>query len=338
MCPSWQPLRYLSSAHVFARSIAPGLLLSIAIGVVAYVAGLAVPLIGGPVFGIVFGIVATLVRPPATSLAPGIRFASKFVLQASIVLLGTSLDLAQIVRVGAGSLPVMFGTMAICLFGAIAIGRGLGLDASLRSLLGAGTAICGASAIAALSTVIETNEAEVAYAISTIFLYNVAGVLVFPALGHAMHLSAHAFGLWAGTAINDTSSVVAAGYVYGHQAGDDAVVVKLTRATLIVPLVAFYAIRRAKGGVPWRSVVPWFIVWFLAAVVVDTAHVIPTAAHAPLTKLGLFLIVVALSGVGLGTNVGRMRKAGLRPIALGGSLWILVTVSSLAIAKLSGVR
>jgi uncharacterized integral membrane protein (TIGR00698 family) len=318
--------------------VAAGLALTLAVAVVAYALGLRVPLVGGPVIAIVLGIVVALARPPAPRLAPGIRFASKTLLQTAIVLLGTSLDLGHLVRVGAGSLPVMFGTLALCLAAAAYLGRRLELGPSLRALIGVGTAICGASAIAAVASVIETDQSEIAYAISTVFLYNVIAVLTFPPLGHLMHLSAHAFGLWAGTAINDTSSVVAAGYVYSPQAGDDAVVVKLTRATLIVPLVAFYALRRARHGVPWRDVVPWFIIWFVAAVLLDTAGAIPPFAHAPLTAAGLFLIVVALAGVGLGTNLAAMRRAGMRPILFGGILWLLVATSSLGLARLSGVR
>lgn len=315
-----------------------GLALTLALAVVAYALGLRFPLVGGPVIAIVLGILVALVRAPGPRFAPGIRFASRTLLQTAIVLLGTSLDLGHLVRVGAGSLPVMFGTLALCLAAAAYLGRRFELGPSLRALIGVGTAICGASAIAAVASVIETNENEIAYAISTVFLYNVIAVLTFPAIGHALHLSAHAFGLWAGTAINDTSSVVAAGYVYGKDAGDDAVVVKLTRATLIVPLVAFYALRRARHGVPWRSVVPWFIVWFVVAVLLDTAGAIPPFAHGPLTAAGLFLIVVALAGVGLGTNLVKMRSAGFRPIVLGGILWILVAASSLGLARLSGVQ
>jgi uncharacterized integral membrane protein (TIGR00698 family) len=322
-------------AHVI---LAPGLLLTFAIAVIAYGLGLVAPIVGGPVFGIVLGVIVTAVRAPGAAFKPGIRFSSKTLLQTSIVILGTSLDLGQLIRVGAGSLPVLFGTMAICLGAAALLGRWLNLDATMRTLLGVGTAICGASAIAAVSSVIVASEAEIAYSISTVFLYNVAAVLTFPAIGHALHLSSHAFGLFAGTAINDTSSVVAAGYTYGKSAGDDAVVVKLTRATLIVPLVAFFAIRGAKRGVPWKKVIPWFIVWFVVAVAANTAGLIPAILHKPLTLTGLFLIIVALTGVGLGSNIAEMRRAGWRPIALGGALWILVAVSSLLLANASGVR
>jgi uncharacterized integral membrane protein (TIGR00698 family) len=318
----------------------PGLLAALAVALVAIGLGGFVPLVGAPVFAIVLGALAATVRPIPAAWAPGARYAAKTLLQASIVILGTGLDLGKLVHVGAGSLPVMLGTMAVCLVAASVVGRWLGLDRTMHTLLGVGTAICGASAIAAVSTVIVAEDTEIAYAISTVFLYNVIAVVTFPAVGHLLAMTNHAFGLFAGTAINDTSSVVAAGYAYSQAAGNDAVVVKLTRASLIVPLVAYFALRRGPqhGSVPWKSVIPWFIVWFVVAVAIDTLGGIPAALHPALTQLGLWLIVLALAGVGLGTNAARMRAAGMRPIVLGGVLWLLVSGSSLAIAALTGVR
>jgi uncharacterized integral membrane protein (TIGR00698 family) len=214
----------------------------------------------------------------------------------------------------------------------------MGIDRDLRRLLGMGTAICGGSAIAALSSVIDVSEAEVAYAISTVFLFNVAAVLTFPWIGHLMALTQHAFGLWAGTAINDTSSVVAAGFVYGHAAGNEAVIVKLTRTTLIIPIVMFYAgkriwkVSKTGEGVNWRKIVPWFILWFVVAAVLNTAGAIPGALHPAITQAALFLIVVALTGVGLSANAQAIRAAGFRPLLLGFFLWAIIAASSLAIA------
>ncbi len=315
-----------------------GILLCAAIALAAYGLGNLVPIVGGPVFGIVIGALIALLRRPAASLVPGIKFASRTLLQVSIVLLGANLQLAQVVGRGLHSLPLMLGTAVITLGGAYVFGAMLGIDRDLRRLLGVGTTICGGSAIAALSSVIDVSDTEVAYAISTVFLFNIAAVLTFPWIGHLLALSQHAFGLWAGTAINDTSSVVAAGYVYGHAAGNEAVIVKLTRTTLIIPLVLFYAGKRvwaARGGrtvVDWKNIIPWFIVWFLAAAVVNTLGLIPAPAHAPLTQLALFLIVVALTGVGLSVNAAAIRAAGARPLALGFILWALIAMSSLLIA------
>lgn len=321
------------------KAVFPGLLLCSVIAALAYALGHFVPVVGGPVFGIVIGVVVALARKPGALFSPGIKFASKQLLQLSIILLGATLQLGEVVGNGLHSLPVMLGTLVITLTAAHVFGRVLGIDRDLRRLLGVGTTICGGSAIAALSGVIDVSEAGVAYAISTVFLFNVAAVLTFPWIGHLLALSQHAFGLWAGTAINDTSSVVAAGFVFGHAAGSEAVIVKLTRTTLIIPIVLFYAGKRiwtARSSgeqIDWAKIVPWFILWFVLAAVINTAGVIPAAAHPAITEAAIFLIVIALTGVGLSANAAAIRAAGVRPLMLGFILWVLIACSSLAIAR-----
>lgn len=328
----------LTLRRVRVHPLLPGFSLCLGIAIVAYALGRLFPIVGGPVFGIVIGAAVALLRKPGGLLAAGIKFSGKQVLQLSIVLLGFNLQLQEVIGGGLRSLPVMLGTLVIVLGAAYVVGKLLGLDRDLRRLLGVGTAICGGSAIAALSSVIDVAESDVAYAISTVFLFNVAAVLTFPALGHLLALSQQAFGLWAGTAINDTSSVVAAGFVYGHAAGTQAVIVKLTRTTLIIPIVLFYAGKRVwkarSNGerVDLNKIVPWFILWFIGAALLNTVGAVPAALHEAISQSALFLIVVALSGVGLSTNARAIRSAGVRPLLLGFVLWALIAISSLAIA------
>jgi uncharacterized integral membrane protein (TIGR00698 family) len=323
----------------------PGLALTVVIAVVASGLGHLVPLVGGPVFGVVLGAVLAVLLRPGDVLRQGFAFAGKYVLQGAIVLLGTGLSLAQVVRVGGGSLPVMLGTLVVALTGAAVFGRLLGVHRDARTLIGVGTGICGASAIAAVTSVVTMAEVDVAYAIGTIFAFNVVGVLLFPALGHLLGLSQHAFGLWSGTAINDTSSVVAAAYAYGPVAGDYGVVVKLTRSLMIIPItIALSALsaRRAaapggeRGPFPWRRVLPLFMVGFVAASALDTVGVIPGAWHAPLATVGTFLITVALAGIGLSTHLGTLRRLGGRPLLLGAVLWLAVGSTSLLLQAATG--
>lgn len=317
-----------------------GFFLALAVAIVAALLGRVAPIVGAPVFAIVLGAVIATLRTPAPALRPGITFASKQLLQWSIVLLGAHLSLAEIVQGGARSLPVMLGTLVIVLVLAYFVGRALGLDRDIRRLVGIGTAICGGSAIAAVASVIEADQADIAYSLGVVFLFNVVAVLVFPALGHLMQLSQNAFGLWAGTAINDTSSVVAAAFAYGRDAGNAAVIVKLTRTTLIVPIVLFYGwrkIQQAREGasaINWRAIIPWFILWFLIAAALNSFGLIPAMLQSPLQELALFSITVALAGVGLGTDIQRIRAAGVRPLVLGAILWVAIAVSSLLIAGL----
>ncbi len=338
----------------------PGLALCAGIAGLATLLAHVAPLIGAPVFGIVLGVLVGGLpgrRAGEARLAAGIAFSSRTVLQLSIVVLGSGLSLAEIARTGLSSLPVMVGTLALALLVAWGAGRLLGIDGGLGTLIGVGTAICGASAIAATTAVIGAAEAEVAYAISTIFAFNVIAVLTYPALGHLLGLSQHAFGLWAGTAINDTSSVVAAAYSYGHAAGDYGVVVKLTRTLMIIPITLVLAVRSrraatscavgpgstaARSGSAGRDrpagrhprlaqLVPWFLVGFLAAAGANSLGLIPRSLHAPLSSVALFLIAMALAAIGLSVRPRQLKEAGLRPLALGAVLWVTVAVSSLAL-------
>jgi uncharacterized integral membrane protein (TIGR00698 family) len=219
-----------------ARGVAPGLALAVAVAAVATVIGQCVPLVGSAVPGAVIGAVIALVIKPGARLAAGVKFSSTFLLQCSVVLLGTQLSIGEAARVGVSSLPVMLGTLAVCLSAAWLYGRLLGIPRDLRTLIGVGTGICGGSAIAAVSPVIEAASTDVAYAISTIFLFNIAAVLAFPLIGHAIGMSQQSFGLFAGTAVNDTSSVVATATTYGAAAANHAIVVKLVRTLMIIPI------------------------------------------------------------------------------------------------------
>ncbi|WP_312871584.1 YeiH family protein [Amycolatopsis acididurans] len=336
----------VTHAGALARRL-PGLAAAVVVAAVATVAGRFAPVVGGPVFGIVLGAVAGALVPGLRGEVwrPGYAIAAQPVLQLSIVVLGTGLSLRQVVEVGGGSLPVMLGTLAVALGGAWLLGRLLGVRGGTQTLIGVGTGICGASAIAATSAVIKPKQAEIAYAVGTIFTFNIAAVLLFPPLGHLLGMSPHSFGLWSGTAINDTSSVVAASFAYGGDAGSYGIVVKLTRTLTLIPIVivlAVLAARREAGGrfdlrtMPWRKIVPLFLIGFLAAATLDTLGVIPASWHAPLSTAGTFLITTALAGIGLSLRFSDMRKAGHRPLLLGALLWVAVAAASLGLQALTG--
>ena len=321
----------------------PGLLLSVLIALVALGLGKLAPLIGGPVFGIVLGILVRNSVAPGGSYTPGIQFAGKQVLQWSIIALGFGLSLNQVAKTGLESLSVTLVTMTVAFLTAWGLGRLLKVHDKLKILIGVGTAICGGSAIAAVTPIIKPDEHDTAFAISTIFLFNLVAVLLFPLLGHLLHLSDLGFGLWAGTAINDTSSVVAAGYSFSKEAGDYATIVKLTRATLIIPICLILAFATAwkqkKQGATDFSlarIFPWFILWFLVASAVRTAGLVPVAIQPALHLAAEFLIIVALTAIGLSANLRKMASTGARPILLGLGVWAAVAVSSLIVQLVIG--
>jgi uncharacterized integral membrane protein (TIGR00698 family) len=336
----------------------PGVAAAAVIAAVATLLGRMLPVVGAPVIAILIGIAVSTAVPASDRLRPGLAFTGKRVLQGSIVILGLGLSLGQVLSTGLSSLPVLLGTLVIALAVAWVVGRALGLRSSVRTLIGVGTAICGASAIAAVDAVIGAAGADVSYAVATIFTFNVVAVLLYPTLGHLLGLSQHAFGLWAGTAINDTSSVVAASTIYGHAAATYGVVVKLTRTLAIIPICLGLAVWRGmsarrgevaeqvtvgEGGRPGprpgfqlRQVVPLFILGFVAAVAVNTVGLVPGHWHAALSELATWMITAALAAIGLSTRLDSIRRAGLRPILLGGVLWATVGVTSLTLQGLTG--
>lgn len=324
-------------------NIVPGIVVAGLIAIAATLLAPYAPILGGPVIAILLGVAIRSFVPLPSALKPGITYSAKKVLQGAIIVSGFGISLVSIARTGIGTLPVTLGTIAIVLALAPIVGRLLRLDVTLRQLVGVGTAICGASAIAAVSAVLEPSEADVALAIATVFVYNIVAVLTFPLVGHAIGLTQSQFGVWAGTAINDTSSVVAAGFAYGHEAGNHATIVKLTRATLILPIVGVIALVRARAerhlgkAVPWDRIVPWFILWFLAAAMVNSMGIIPTTWHGPIAELATFLICVALAAIGLQTALVTLFRAGARPLALGLVLWLAVAFSSLAIQHVTNL-
>lgn len=330
-------------------TLLPGLGITAALAAVATVLGHVAPVIGAPVFAIVGGIVTSAIRRPSPAVGPGLGFASKYVLQGSIVVLGTGLSFHQVITTGSSSLPVLLGTLTVALVGAAVVGRWMSIEPDLRTLIGVGTGICGASAIAAIDAVIGATEVDVSYAIATIFTFNVAAVLTFPSIGHLLSLTPHAFGLWSGTAVNDMSSVVAAASIFGHGATSTAIVVKLTRTLMIIPLSIGLALWRARRSVRQgagdrhssilsdvRHILPVFIGWFLVAVTINTFGLLPRGWHAGLSDVAQVMITAALAAIGLSTRVRDIRRAGMRPLALGAILWLSVGLSSLALQLVTG--
>ncbi len=321
-----------------AFTVVPGLALAVAVGLVATGLGRLAPTVGAPVFAILIGALIALAGRTTPALRPGLRVAARPVLQLAVVFFGFGLSFAAVASIGVSSLPVLAASLAGAFFGALLFGRLLGVGGDLRTLISVGTAICGASAIAATDGVLRARERDVSYAIATIFTFNVAAVLLFPLLGHALHLSSHTFGLWAGTAVNDVSSVVAAATSFGHGATSYAIVVKLARTLAIIPITLVLSLRRARAAEvstgsfrAAASSFPWFILAFVAAVGVSSLGLLTPAVASALGSLATFMIAVALAGIGLSTDLAAIRRAGIRPLALGAGVWAVVAVVSLAV-------
>ncbi|MEV6218514.1 putative sulfate exporter family transporter [Nocardia sp. NPDC051833] len=329
------------------RTFAPGLALAALLATVAMPFGKALPMIGAPVLALAAGAVAGMVlrRRDATgaTFGPGLDVARQRLLGAAIVLLGLGLPLGSVMSVGKETAVVLLGTLLVGAVAAFFVGRMLAVDRESATLVAVGTTICGASAIAAATAVLRPDKQRVAYALGTIFVFNVAAVLVYPPLGRALGLSQEAFGLWVGTAINDTSSVLAAGVIFGAGAAHFAVIVKLVRSLAIVPLcIGLHVGRRrlaAETGAPagsLRQVFPLFVVLFLAASIIAGLGILPGAVTAPLATTSGWLIAAVLAAIGTSLSVERLRSAGVRPLVLGGALGLILGIASLGLMYLTG--
>ena len=324
-----------------------GILVCLLIAVPSHFLGQLFPVIGGPVIAIVAGMLISLVWKNHGVCDPGIRFTGKKVLQWAVVLLGFGLNLSVVLQTGAQSLPIILCTISVSLIIAYALHRALKIPGAISTLVGVGSSICGGSAIAATASVIE----EVAQAISVIFLFNVLAAIIFPYLGQALGfstVSGEAFGLFAGTAVNDTSSVTACAATWDNMFGlgsatlDKAVTVKLTRTLAIIPITLALAFLRTRGQkaagqkVNLRKIFPFFILWFIAASVITTlctALGVPESSFTLFKSLSKFLIILAMAAIGLNTDLVKLVKTGGKPFLLGACWWIGIILVSLGMFR-----
>ncbi len=329
-------------------SLIPGLIIVLIIAAVANVAsGFLPPAVNSVIVAILLGLlIKNTVNVPA-SLQPGIKFSLQKLLRFAIVLIGIRLSFFDVVRIGAQSLIIIILCMAAALLLAYFGGRLLKLPYRLALLIGVGTAICGNSAIVATAPVVEAKDEEVSFAVATITLFGTLAVFLYPAIGLALKLSDTFFGTWAGTAVNDTSQVVATGFAYSTTAGEIATVVKLTRNALMAPVIVLIGILWARASAKSASglaskelkltkIFPYFVLGFVGMAVLNTLGVFPKDVVTVVNNVASFLILMALAGVGLGTNLGQMRKTGLRPFYLG--LFAAAIVASLSMTMITVLR
>lgn len=331
----------------------PGVALALGVAALAKLlewglSALHVSFIGASVLALFIGMLINAFFKPNHITASGIKFTSKKLLKLAIILLGASLNIRTVLLVGRYSLVVMIFTLFTCFGIGALIGRALRLNWKTSSLINAGTGICGGSAIAAIAPVIEASDMDIAYGLSATFLFDTVMVVVFPLIGRWMGLSDAAFGLWAGTAVNDTSSVVAAGYAFSEAAGDFATMVKLTRTLSIIPAVLVFAaiqlhikrreqVEGAEVKVSMKKIIPWFILGFLALSGCCSLGWIPASVATVLKDISKFLMVAALGAIGLNTDFKSLCRSGARPMLHGFIVSLLVVVVAIAVEYVIGI-
>ena len=334
----------------------PGILLS---AVIAFLACwiesiLPIHLIGSAVIAMFIGMFLNHFLQNTALFSDGLKFTSKKILKFAIILLGLSLNITTILHVGRMSLTVMIFTLLTCFGGGYFIGKALGLNWKLSNLISAGTGICGGSAIAAIAPTIDADDNDVAYAMSATFLFDMAMIVLFPIMGRALGMSDEAFGIWAGTAVNDTSSVVATGYAFSEGAGDFATMVKLTRTLAIIPTVITFAFiqlnlkrkealansqndKSIKATYSIKKIFPWFIIGFVIMSCIASTFPIPATVISETKNLSKFLMVCALAAIGLNTSFSNMKKTGIQPMIHGFIISALVVIVALVVEIAMGI-
>ena len=339
-----------------ALKLFPGIILSVAIAALAcFIEGLLpIHLVGSAVIAMFIGMIINSFLKKTDIFATGIKFTSKKILKFAIILLGLSLNITTVLQVGRMSLTVMIFTLLTCFGGGYFIGRALGLNWKLSNLISAGTGICGGSAIAAIGPTIDADDDDVAYAMSATFLFDMAMIVLFPIMGRALGMTDEAFGIWAGTAVNDTSSVVATGYAFSEGAGDFATMVKLTRTLSIIPTVITFAfiqlrlkkkeaLRNSKNGDELKAnfsikkIFPWFILGFVGMSIVASVFTIPAEVVSGTKTVSKFLMVSALAAIGLNTSFSSFKKSGVRPMIHGFIISALVVIVALLVEFCMGL-
>lgn len=337
---------------------AKGLLLCLLIAIPSWFLGKQFPIIGGAVIAIITGMIVTLFLKDKSTLESGIKFTSKKILQWAVILLGFGMNLTVIVQTGRQSLPIIISTIATSLVIAYVMHKTMHIPGKISTLVGVGSSICGGSAIAATAPVIDADDEEVAQAISVIFFFNVLAALLFPTFGKLIGFATEtgeAFGIFAGTAVNDTSSVTAAASTWdsmwslGSSTLDTAVTVKLTRTLAIIPItlvLAFIRTQNEKNNgeagkkVSLKKIFPFFILYFVAASIITTIAVslgVDASVFSPIKELSKFFIVLAMAAIGLNTNIVKLIKTGGKPIVMGFCCWIGITGISLLMQRLLGI-
>lgn len=326
-----------------------GLIITILLALLANYIGKFIPyhLISAGVFALIIGMLINPFIARYSLFKEGISFVSKQVLRLAIILMGLTLSFSQVFSVGKYSIIVMCFTLFAAFGGGYLLGKLFGMNWKLSGLISAGTGICGGSAIAAIAPTIDAEDRDIAYAISATFIFDVLMVILFPIMGRYFGMSDMGFGLWVGTAVNDTSSVVAAGYAFSDAAGAFSVIVKLTRTLSIIPTVLIFSYinerlnTKATGTVKkkeinFKKIFPYFILAFLVMVAIKSTGFVPDTVSMSISAISKFFMVMALGAIGLKTNFMEVSKSGFKPMIHGFIISAVVVIVSFVVQMFLG--
>jgi uncharacterized integral membrane protein (TIGR00698 family) len=254
---------------------------------------------------------------------------TKYLLQVSIIGLGFGMNFTKVIEAGREGFAFTILTIGVAIAMGFIIGRLLRVERIISYLISVGTAICGGSAIAAISQVVDADENDVSVSIGTVFILNAVALFIFPTIGHAMNLTQEQFGIWSAIAIHDTSSVVGAASRYGNEALMIATTVKLARALWIIPLAIITSLVFRK--VNKASALPWFILMFVVASILNTYLQLPQSMTSKVLIVSKVGFSLTLFLIGLGITPARLKSVGFRPLLQGILLWVIILVGSLLV-------
>jgi len=318
------------------NNVLPGILFT---SIIAYVC-IWIPQIGilnklhinSLIIAIIIGLIIKNCFSVPSFFEPGINYSFKKILRFAIILLGFKLSLGDIGQVGGkGILLVVLVTGATLLF-TMWLGKRMNIDRRLALLIGAGSYICGASAIAAVAPVINAEDRDITFSVATVTVFGTLAMFLYPFFYHFFHLPSLFYAVWAGSSIHEVAQVVAAGFAAGDQAGEYATLIKLTRVLLVIPTVLYLGISTRRNGHNKRfftqGTFPWFVFGFCGVVIINSLSLLPREAVVSLITFDNFLLTIAMTALGLGSDFNKMKAAGLKPLYAGLCISLFISVIS----------
>jgi uncharacterized integral membrane protein (TIGR00698 family) len=329
------PHRAIATARSSTGRAVPGLAVVGALAAVAFVLGGLLPGVSPLIWAMLLGALAAPIVRRAPATRAGITLSARRLLRIGVALLGLRVSLGEISALGVSGLTLAAGTVAITLIATVAMGGLLGVERKLTLLIAAGSSICGAAAIAAMDAATRADEEDVGYAVATVTIFGTLAMLSIPVVGlHILDLGARRTGLWAGASIHEVAQVAGAGGAISVAALKAATLVKLARVVLLAPAVAAVNAAMRDGNKRSKVTVPAFVMAFLALVVVRSTVDIPSDVLAAAEVISTLLLAAALAALGLQINVHALRRAGLRPLALGLAASLVAAASGLSLVTI----
>lgn len=314
----------------------PGLILtcSLALGATLIQTNWELSLLSPLLLAILLGILLRNTVGLAPVFYPGVRFSLKTILKLAIILLGLRLSLGDIAKLGLTGFVMISAVLVSTVAFTLWLGSRLGISQKLVHLIAAGTSICGASAVVTANSVVDSSEEEMAYAIGLITALGTVAMLLYPLVPEVLHLSSLSYGIWCGASIHEVAQVIAASFQYDLVSGEFATLSKLSRVLYLAPLTVVLSFLTQRGKPQGsRMYIPWFVAMFLGVIGINSLEIVPIALKSGILQLNKLLLGISLAGMGLETDLKKIRNLGIQPVYLAVVSWFFLAGSSLLLVR-----